>query len=142
MLPRRVARAAAPVLLACLPLVARRSRRRRRPVAEIDVPAATRSLAQEQARLVQVLDVESHDPRVEHAAIVRPDEPVPDAWLHEARPIVVIAHDEVAARRLAARLLRLGASRVSVVRGGIEAWSGPHKPAAFRTRKWLQRTRR
>ncbi len=96
-----------------------------RSFAEIDVAAATRSLVEEQARLVQVRDSESREPGVAHAAIVRPEEAVPDAWLHEARPIVVIARDEVAARRLAARLLRLGASRVSVVRGGIEAWSGP-----------------
>ena len=74
---------------------------------------------------MQVRDARSPDPRIERAAIVGPEEAVPDTWLHEARPIVVIARDEAAARRLAARLLRLGASRVSVVRGGIEAWSGP-----------------
>jgi rhodanese-related sulfurtransferase len=101
-----------------------------RSFAEIDVAAATRSLAEEAARLVQVRDSQSPDPHLEHAAIVGPEEAVPDAWLHEARPIVVIAHDEVAARRLAARLLRLGASRVSVVRGGIEAWSGPPEDRA------------
>jgi rhodanese-related sulfurtransferase len=97
---------------------------------EIDVPQAARSLAEEEARLVQVRDSRSRGPRVAHAAILGPEEAVPDAWLHEARPIVVIARDEVAARRLAARLLRLGASRVSVVRGGIEAWSGPRDDPA------------
>jgi rhodanese-related sulfurtransferase len=97
---------------------------------EIGVPAATRALAEEEARLVQVRNSESPDPRAAHAAIIGPEEAVPDAWLQEARPIVVIAHDEVAARRLAARLLRLGASRVSVVRGGIEAWSGPPEERA------------
>lgn len=74
---------------------------------------------------MQVRDAASREPRVEHAAIVRPEEAVPEAWLHEARPIVVIARDEAAARRFAARLLRLGAPRVSVVRGGVEAWAAP-----------------
>jgi rhodanese-related sulfurtransferase len=94
-----------------------------RSFAEIDVPAATRSLAEDDARLVQSRVAGSRDPRIDHAAIVGPDDAVPDAWLHESRPIVVIAQDDADARRLAARLLRLGASRVSVVRGGIEAWS-------------------
>lgn len=80
---------------------------------------------------MQVRDAASRDPRVEHAAIVRPEEAVPEAWLHEARPIVVIARDEAAARRFAARLLRLGAPRVSVVRGGVEAWAaGPAEDRA------------
>lgn len=95
-----------------------------RSFAEIDVPAAARSLEQDQARLVQVRDPEFADPRAPAAAMLGPGESVPDAWLAEARPILVIAHDETAARRLAARLLRLGAARVSVVRGGIGAWSG------------------
>ncbi len=94
-----------------------------RNFAEIDVLAAARSLARDQARLVQVLDPEFTDPRAEAAERIGPGESVPDAWLAEARPMLVIGHDEAAARRLAARLLRLGAVRVSVVRGGIGAWS-------------------
>ncbi len=92
---------------------------------EIDVREAARCVADEDARLVQVRDSQSRGPRIEHAAILGPEDAVPGAWLHEARPIVVVARDEATGRRLAARLLRLGASRVSVVRGGVEAWSGP-----------------
>jgi rhodanese-related sulfurtransferase len=94
-----------------------------RSFVEIDVPAAARSLERDQARLVQVRDPEFADPRVEAATMLGPGESVPDAWLAQARPILVIGHDEAAARRLAARLLRLGAARVSVVRGGIGPWS-------------------
>jgi len=102
-----------------------------RSFAEIDVPAAARSLEQDQARLVQVRDPEFADRRAPAAAMLGLGESVPDAWLAEARPILVIAHDETAARRLAARLLRLGAARVSVVRGGIGAWSeSPADPDA------------
>jgi rhodanese-related sulfurtransferase len=96
---------------------------------EIDVPTATRSVEQDDARLVQVRDSGSSDPRVAAAVIFGPADPVPDEWLRGARPIVVIAGDVTEARRLAARLLRLGASRVSVVRGGIEGWLGPREPA-------------
>ena len=92
--------------------------------AEIDVPTAARLLEQDQARLVQVRDPEFADLRVETAAMLGPGESVPDAWLAEARPILVIAHDDATARRLAARLLRLGAACVSVVRGGTGAWPG------------------
>jgi len=94
-----------------------------RSFAEIDIPAAERSLEQAQARLVQVRDPEFADPHAPAAAMIGPGESVPDPWLAEARPILVLAHDDAAARRLAARLLRLGAARVSVVRGGIGAWS-------------------
>ena len=97
---------------------------------EVDVPAATRSVAQDDARLVQVRNPGSDDLRVAEAVIVGPGDPVPDEWLRGARPIVVIAEDIADARRLAARLLRLGASRVSVVRSGIEGWLGPDEPAA------------
>jgi hypothetical protein len=96
---------------------------------EIDLPAATRSLEQEDARLVQVREPGSGDARVDDALIVGAADPVPDEWLRGARPIVVIGVDDDAARRLAARLLRLGAARVSVVRGGIEGWLGPREPA-------------
>lgn len=89
---------------------------------EIDVATARASLERDQARLVQLRDAGFSDPRVDVAEIVGPGESVPEAWIGEARPILVIAHDEPAARQLAARLLRLGAARVSVVRGGIEAW--------------------
>jgi len=95
-----------------------------RSFAEIDVPTAAHALEEGQARLVQVRDPEFADPRVGTAAMLGPGESVPDAWLAETRPILVIAHDEPAARRLAARLLRLGAARVSVVRGGTGAWPG------------------
>ena len=97
---------------------------------EIDVAAAARSVEREDARLVQVRDPRSGDPRVASAVIVGPGDPVPDEWLRGARPIVLIAGDVAAARRLAARLLRLGATRVSVLRGGIEGWLGPREPAA------------
>jgi len=104
-----------------------------RSFAEIDVSAAARSLEQDQARLVQVRDPEFADARIGAAAMLGPGESVPNAWLAEARPILVIAHDGAAARRLAARLLRLGAARVSVVRGGIGAWlesqQGPDAPS-------------
>ena len=96
---------------------------------EIDVPAAARSVEREDARLVQVRDPRSNDARIAAAVIVGPGDPVPDEWLRGARPIVVIAGDVAAARRLAARLLRLGVTRVSVVRGGIEEWLGPREPA-------------
>ena len=95
---------------------------------EIDVPAATRSVAQEGARLVQVREPGSPAARVAAAVVVAPADPVPDEWLRGARPIVVIAGDTTAARRLAVRLLRLGAARVSVVRGGIEGWLEPREP--------------
>ena len=96
---------------------------------EIDVAAATHSLEHEDARLVQAREPDSGDARVAEALIVAAADPVPDEWLRGARPIVVIAADGTAARRLAARLLRLGAARVSVVRGGIEGWLGPREPA-------------
>ena len=89
---------------------------------EIDIATAQTSLERDQARLVQVRNAEFADPRVEIAEIISPGESVPDAWIEETRPILVIAHDTPAARQLAARLLRHGAARVSVVRGGIEAW--------------------
>jgi rhodanese-related sulfurtransferase len=90
---------------------------------EIDVPAANRAIAEEDARLVQARD--PHDPRAGAAvAVIDLDDPIPAAWVQDARPVVVIARDEVAARRLAARLVREGVRRVSVVRGGIEAWTG------------------
>lgn len=96
---------------------------------EIDVAAAAHSLEHEDARLVQAREPGSGDARVAEALIVAAADPVPDEWLRGARPIVVIAADGTAARRLAARLLRLGAARVSVVRGGIEGWLGPREPA-------------
>ncbi len=108
-----------------------------RSFAEIDVPTAIRSLADDQARLVQVRDPAFADPRIEDAAFFGEGESVPEAWLAEARPILVIAHDESSARRLAARLLRLGAVRVSVVRGGIGAWSGSQDTSPDLTRVGL-----
>ena len=83
----------------------------------------------EDARLVQVRAPGSGDARVTEAIVVGPGDPVPDEWLRGARPIVVIAGDPAAGRRLAARLLRLGATRVSVVRGGIEGWLEAPAPA-------------
>jgi rhodanese-related sulfurtransferase len=96
---------------------------------EIDIPAATRSVEHDDARLVQVRAPGSGEARVTAAIVVGPADPVPDEWLRGGRPIVVIAADAAAARRLAARLLRLGAIRVSVVRGGIEDWLEQPAPA-------------
>ena len=89
---------------------------------EIDVATAQTAVERDQARLVQVRNADSADPRVETAEIVSPGESVPRAWIAESRPILVLAHDAPAARQLAARLLRHGAARVAVVRGGIGAW--------------------
>jgi hypothetical protein len=96
---------------------------------QIDLEAATRSLEHEDARLVQVREPGSGDARVADALVLGVADPVPDEWLRGARPIVVIGTDDDATRRLAARLLRFGAVRVSVVRGGIEGWLGPREPA-------------
>ena len=95
---------------------------------EIDAPAATISVEQQHARLVQVREPGSRDGRVTAAVVFAPADAVPEAWLQDPRPILIVAQDAAAARRLAARLLRLGATRVSVVRGGIEGWLEPPEP--------------
>ena len=89
---------------------------------EIDVATAQTAVERDLARLVQVRNADFADPQIEMAEIVSPGESVPDAWITEPRPILVIARGAPAARQLAARLLRHGAARVSVVRGGIGAW--------------------
>jgi hypothetical protein len=74
------------------------------------------------ALLVQLRVPGSADSRIGVAFWLESAADVPDAWLDEQRAILLAAHDDANARRLAAQLVRQGVRRVAVVRGGTEAW--------------------
>ena len=87
---------------------------------ELDPAAAAATV--EGAWLIQVRSPDAGDPRAPGADVVTPDQPLPDRARAGDRPILVIAHDDPAARRFASRLVRGGFARVHAVRGGIRAW--------------------
>jgi hypothetical protein len=92
---------------------------------EIPAAEAHRRLAPDSV-LVQACERED-EPQVPGALLLGEAEDIPEA-LVSGSPIVVFADDLGTARRLAARLVRSGASHVAVVRGGIQGWLAAAPP--------------
>jgi rhodanese-related sulfurtransferase len=103
-----------------------------RTFGEMDAGAAVQLLAEGGARLLQVREVDRHAARLAGASLVDVAGSLPRLPA-DPMPVLVVAARPQTARRLAARLVREGVPRVSVVRGGIQAWlaaSGGGPPSA------------
>ena len=111
------------------------------------LPLAPERVAQLLAEGAAVVDGRSA-PEFDRAAIPgslclpldRPGVGTKAAWLLEpGRPVVVVAADDCAGERLAARLAAVGiASRVGRLAGGIEAWAAEPRPLASRSHRRRQ----
>ncbi len=89
---------------------------------EVEVSEAQRLLATGDAVLLEAVDSRRGARGLASARPVHPDRALPDGVVAGEAPVVVVAADTAAARRLAARLVRAGARNVAVVRGGVTAW--------------------
>jgi len=94
-----------------------------RHFAEVDATDAARQVAAGDAWLLQVREPGVGDPRASSADVVTPVEPLPAPAAALDRAVLVLGHDDAAARRYASRLVRAGFARVFVIRGGIRAWT-------------------
>ncbi|MDJ0866218.1 MAG: hypothetical protein QNK03_08935 [Myxococcota bacterium] len=101
---------------------------------EVEVGEALRAWDGSDGLLVQVRDPDARLLRVAGARLLDPGEPLPEALSGGGKPVTIVAADVRDARRLAARIVRSGSRRVSVVRGGIEAWLA-ESPGAAETPK-------
>jgi rhodanese-related sulfurtransferase len=89
---------------------------------ELDAARCARLVSEDGARLVQIRERGGPARPVAGAEVLAPDRSALESWRGESRALVVLAHDAAVARRMAARLVRDGSTRVVVVRGGIPAW--------------------
>lgn len=89
---------------------------------EIEAAEAQARVLAKAALLVQVRETEAPAVRVGDAPLVELEGPLPPFLAASQVPILIVAYDPTRARRLAARLVRAGVPRVSVVRGGLQAW--------------------
>jgi hypothetical protein len=89
---------------------------------EMDAGEARRLVAERRGVLVQAVESVGVVGQVVTARLVPARGPVPPALAGDPGSLVVLADRADTARRLAARLVRAGASRVAVVQGGVAAW--------------------
>jgi rhodanese-related sulfurtransferase len=89
---------------------------------EIGSEEARALLSEPTSLLVQAEDPPGPGGRVAEALLLPSSKPLPASVIQGSGAVVVLAHELRVGRRLAARLVRAGRSRVAVVRGGIEAW--------------------
>jgi hypothetical protein len=87
---------------------------------EVAVPEAQQLLEDPAARLVLAAQARPRS-GLARATVVEDDAPLPEALLAAGGPLLVVAADGPAGRRLAARLVRAGARRVALLVADPEA---------------------
>jgi len=90
-----------------------------RNVGSVSAETAADWLEQDRALLVQVRGVGEGPRAVPGAVRMSLEDPIPEAVLEADRPLLVVASEPDEALRVAARLVRAGVRRVSVVSGTL-----------------------